>query len=196
MFFCMTFPLKSLHFEQFWFNHDSYPQNWEFERDMFSVYIYIQRFHLKVFILNSFGSIMTRIPKTENMKGRCFSVWRFHLQVRICKWSGVVGNGFRVSNLKDSPISCKALYIYIYNQIILPLLPQQHPLLAVRCHCWCSCGSQIGVGAWLQVWGGQKNTRIQDHPKTSPKVGAIKNQILNPRFKIWLSSSFEWLMHP
>ena len=40
--------------------------------------------------------------RVENKKN-----WSRHpvLEWRICKWSGVVGNGFRVSNLKDSPRS-------------------------------------------------------------------------------------------
>ena len=42
------------------------------------VYIYIYTFkyiHTKVFILNNFGSIMTRIySKIRNLKGMCFSV--------------------------------------------------------------------------------------------------------------------------
>lgn len=106
---------------------------------------------------------------------------------RICKWSRVVGNGFRVQIWRIP----QEVTVALLHTIILPL---HHPS---SIHCWlfgATAGAPAApkwVGAWLQVLGRSKNTRIRDHPTISPKVGATKKR-MNPtsRFNIWLSSSF------
>ena len=113
--------------------------------------------------------------------------WDPQLVIRICKWSRVVGIGFRVSNLKDSPRSYCGPFAYNHTP---PPPPQQHPLLAVRCHCWCSCGSQMSWSLAASV-GRSKKHQDSGSPHNLSKSWSYqkKKRILQ------VDSIFDCLLH-